>query len=662
MAVRAEASGRGARAPVSTAAPPRDGACSRSPDVDASIRYVGHAEVERLRRVPPFDAVPGDRLLALLSDSRVLFFRRGSTLVHPEVVADGPRFWVLREGRVRGCEASSTLAFPGGDVHLEAGALFPPEAVLTPAVRSWRVYAAERDSYAWKIEGDEVARWRAEPAIAQWVATQLRDEQRRLREAVVDLVEARQHADQALAMPVRSIGVDNPVCVPADLSIADAAARMAEHGIGSLLVGAENSVVGIVTESDLIRRALALRLSHDAKVADVMTPDPTIMNDSVSVIEAGTAMANGRFRHLPLRDPKGRVAALISERDVFRALQHGITDVFKPVDNARSIDELADVARAIQLFSTRVFQQGMEVVQFSHLVSSLNDRITRRVLTLVGGDRFAGIPFCWLAFGSEAREEQGFVTDQDNGLVFAPPASGDVEEIRQRLLAFATDANDALQACGFPRCKGNIMAGNPQWCLSLPEWQSKFTSWIRTPAPEALLNATIFFDLRPMHGDRRLGESLLEHLLAESAGNTIFLHQLTSIALKVKPPLGRLSRFVTSDDAGTVDLKTQGTRLFVDVARTYALANGVRSANTIARLRIIGPRIRRSAASTEGDIAAFRLVQAARLRRQLASLADGGDPNRVDPYTLDELEQRILRESLRQAASLQERLQLDLGG
>ncbi len=95
------------------------------------------------------------------------------------------------------------------------------------------------------------------------------------------------------------------------------------------------------------------------------------------------------------------------------------------------------------------------------------------------------------------------------------------------------------------------------------------------------------------------------------------------------------------------------------MARIYAIANGVRAANTVERLRIVGQRINRSLGAIGGDIAAFRYVQAIRLRRQLDSFKDGGDANRVDPYALDELQQRILRESLSQAESLQERLKLD---
>jgi CBS domain-containing protein len=379
------------------------------------------------------------------------------------------------------------------------------------------------------------------------------------------------------------------------------------------------------------------------------------------VLEAGIEMAQTHFRHLLLKSSEGPVVGLVSERDIFRAQQHGIAHVFQPIDEARSVAELVDLARKVMAFGERVFRQGMEVSQFTRLVSSMNGRISRRVLALLGEGRDLGAPFCWLAFGSEAREEQGFVTDQDNGIVFLPPQSADIEKIRAGLLDFARAVNEALDACGFTLCKGNIMASNPELCLSLAEWKAKFSGWIRATTPKALLNATIFFDLRALHGDEQLADALLEHMLAEAMGNTIFLHHMAVNALEVAPPIGRFSGFTTDSGPyrGTIDLKTQGSRLFVDVARIYALANGVRAANTVERLRIVGQRIKRSVGAIGGDIAAFRIVQAIRLRRQLDSLKDGGDANRLDPYALDELQQRILRESLSQAGSLQERLKLD---
>jgi signal-transduction protein with cAMP-binding, CBS, and nucleotidyltransferase domain len=79
----------------------------------------------------------------------------------------------------------------------------------------------------------------------------------------------------------------------------------------------------------------------------------------------------------------------------------------------------------------------------------------------------------------------------------------------------------------------------------------------------------------------------------------------------------------------------------------------------VERLRVVGQRIKRSLGAIEGDIAAFRFLQGVRLQRQLDSFRDGAEANRINPYALDELRQRFLRETLRQAGSLQERLKMD---
>jgi CBS domain-containing protein len=628
--------------------------------VDQAIEFILAKELNRLKAVPPFDAIPQARLGELLARSRIVFFRRGSAIFHPDIAMPTPCFWIVREGRVRVAEADETEVATATDAFMEVGGLFPIESLLDRG-RGWLIYAADEDCYLWTVEGDDRSPWLLESAVSRWAALALHDSQLRLRKAMAELGRARQHSDQALAMPARSVGATEVVYVTGVESIGDVAALMARRQVGSVLVGSPGSVQGIVTHSDLVNRGIGAGTPYDAPVSEIMTRAPRMIEDTASVLEAGIEMVQGRFRHLLLRGAEGKVVGLVSETDIHRAQQYGVTHVFRPIDEASSVAELVDVAQRLREFGERVFRQGMEVGQVMRLVSSMNDRITRRMLDVLGSGKAFGTPYCWLAFGSEARQEQGFVTDQDNGIVFVPPASGSLDGIRAEFLGFAREVNEALDACGFALCKGNIMASNPQWCLSLEEWKEQFSSWIRATTPTALLNATIFFDLRPVHGDAGVAETLLDHLLGQSRGNTIFLLHMAVNATAVAPPLGRISRFTTEggEKRGTIDLKTQGSRLFVDAARIYALAHGVRSANTVERLRVVGQRTKRSLSVIEGDLAAFRIVQRIRLQRQLDSLHDGGEANRINPYTLDELQQRILRESLRQAVSVQERLKLD---
>ncbi|MBK7562923.1 MAG: hypothetical protein IPI21_00940 [Propionivibrio sp.] len=147
------------------------------------------------------------------------------------------------------------------------------------------------------------------------------------------------------------------------------------------------------------------------------------------------------------------------------------------------------------------WQNGSAPNPFCQRISALNDLLTLQVIELTAGCfDLPYVPWCWLVFGSEGRLEQTLSTDQDNGLVFAAASEGEAAALRKVFLPFAQAVNGALDACGFPLCKGNIMASNPAWCLSLQEWQLAFGEWMSKSQPEALLNSTIFFDFRPLYG------------------------------------------------------------------------------------------------------------------------------------------------------------------
>ena len=104
------------------------------------------------------------------------------------------------------------------------------------------------------------------------------------------------------------------------------------------------------------------------------------------------------------------------------------------------------------------------------------------------------MPFTWLCFGSEGRREQTLYTDQDNGILFDAADAADAAAIRGRLLPLAAHMNQALAECGFSLCKGQIMASNPELCLSRSEWSRRFSGFVREATPEELAHGHV-------HGD-----------------------------------------------------------------------------------------------------------------------------------------------------------------
>jgi CBS domain-containing protein len=295
------------------------------------------------------------------------------------------------------------------------------------------------------------------------------------------------------------------------------------------------------------------------------------------------------------------------------------------------------------------------------LTSALYDGLTRRIIELAAPRHALPARWCWLALGSEGRLEQTLATDQDNALIFE--AGGAADAVRAALLGFADEVNRGLDACGIPLCKGDIMARNPRWCLTLDEWRQRFDDWIRNPQPEALLNAAIFFDFRAVAGDAVLAGELREAVLGQAGENTAFLRALAGNALSVRPPLGLLGDIATDDSSrfpGTLDLKGYGTRPIVDAARTIALARGLAATGTAARLRAAAAAGVLPAPEAAAAIDAFHYLQALRLRHQHLEdeLAPGAE-NRIDPARLNEVDRRILKAAFRQSALLQDRLRAD---
>ena len=327
-----------------------------------------------------------------------------------------------------------------------------------------------------------------------------------------------------------------------------------------------------------------------------------------------------------------------------------------------ALDEAPRLAGRIDEFLRDLAARDLSGRLLTRLISAFNDRLSLRVIELTARrHRLPAVSWCWLALGSEGRHEQTFISDQDNGLVFSAADRHEADALRQLFLPFAQDVNRRLADCGFTLCTGGIMAGNPLWCLSLDEWRQQFFEWVRRPEPQALLNATIFFDLRPLYGDADLGETLRSLLLSLTVETPAFLHLMATNALQASVPLNFRGEVAgeSGESGEQVDLKKFGSRIFVDAARIFALSGGARAVNTSARLRDAGLAAGLQADEIVAVDAAFSHILRLRLGHQIGAGPEGG--NGVPLASLNDVDRAILKESLKQARRLQQRLKLNYG-
>lgn len=614
-----------------------------------------------LRRHAPFRDMGAFALEVLATNLIPLDVAGGSLILTPTNMP--PDLFIIESGRVQARLAGDINLTDQPLYELEPGQSFPLAAVAAkrPAIN---VYSAVEDVRVWRLASADFSRLLLSSCefnrfVLDHVAGLL-DEARRQ----IEIQFGQRNSDQqSINAQLSGFLRPNVVTVTARTSIKAAMETMVAAKVGSVVViDAGNRPLGIFTQSDALRRVVIPDHPTAAPIEQVMTAPPATISATATAYDAMLAMAMHRIRHLVILDSEDKVAGVVSERDLFAMQRIGLRNVRKVIESAADIDALSRAAGDVRRLCLNMLSQGVSAEKLTQFISGLNDSLTRRVIEIsLGQHDLHGFDWAWLAFGSEGRDEQTFSTDQDNGIIFACPEAVDRDGLRQRFLDFARQVNEGLARCGFPLCKGNIMASNPLWCLSGEEWQERFTQWIRKPEPEALLNATIFFDFRALYGNEALAKALSAWLLEMTAHATLFLRFMAENAVKATPPLGMIRDFVFDNNADfphTLDLKAFGARPFVDAARIIALAHGIPHSSTVERLRAAAAQGKLGGDDINAMIEGFFFIQQLRLRNQRAGTPPGGE-NRVDPDKLNELDRQVLKEAFKQSKRLQSRLQLE---
>ncbi len=632
------------------AAVPQDAAASSALEPSASL--LGHLRQE-LAQHPPFAQMDAPSIDFFLTHAVERYYAPGETLAEP---GGGPvqEIFFLRQGAVTGVRGLADLS--GGAFQYEAGDLFPLSAA-TAGRPVTATYRAAADTFVLALPCAAMQELsRASPVFGDFVNRRILQFLELSRKALQVAYSSQTLAEQSLETPLGELAQRAPVTCAPDTPVGEALAVMHGKHIGSIVVvDAQGRPQGILTRYDVLGRVALARVPLERPMRDVMVSPVHTLTTAHTAQDAALLMSRHAIRHVPVtRD--GVAVGLVSERDLFAMQRLSLKQVSTSIRSAADVATLQVVAQDIRRFARNLLGQGVQARQLTALISHLNDVLAERLLDIEAAR--AGVDLrelCWVALGSEGRSEQTVSTDQDNALILR---DGTSPERREAVRAFARQVNLALDACGYPLCRGGIMAGEPGGCLTLRDWRERFAQWIEHGAPQDLLNASIYFDLRPLGGDPQLARTLQAEVLEAARRTPRFLKQLADNALSHAAPLNWLGN-VDVDERGTLDLKLQGTAIFVDAARLYSLAHGVAATNTRERLEAVGARMGLAPAEYQGWIGGFEFLQMLRLRIQLEGTAVAGEPNRLRVDGLNDIDRRILKESLRVARTLQQRLQLD---
>jgi CBS domain-containing protein len=469
---------------------------------------------------------------------------------------------------------------------------------------------------------------------------------------------------------IKEVMHTNVLTCPPEETVVGVARRMTERGVGSVIVVDDIGIpMGILTDGDLRSKVLASGKLINQPVIDMMNRPVQCVAPDDFCFEAILSMTTNRIKYLPVMDGM-KLVGIISEHDLMVSQGNNPVAVIKGIQQATTIEQVVLIRKNIDLAMNVILEHGGMAKDVCELITTLNDHLTRKIIALAEeamvreGHGRPPVPYAWLALGSEGRREQTLRTDQDNALVFVDHSPEVEEEARSYFLNLAEKVVSGLERCGFPRCKGGIMATNPKWCQPLHVWKEYFRHWITDvdyPAEEVLATF-VFFDCRPIYGQYALAADTAGHILGLLGEGKSFAREMAKTAILHKTPLGFFKRLVvekSGEHKNKLNLKLNGLTPLVDAIRTLALGQKVLETNTLDRISGLVEKESLTPAEADDLRDAFNVIMLTRVRHHVNVLRQGGVPdNYVNPDELSIIQRTMLKEAFKAIDRLQGLLEL----
>jgi len=597
--------------------------------------------------IPPFDRLPNDLIEKITQQVSIRYIRRGFPLP-PENIKQN-RLYLLRKGAVSLLSKQAKLLgkLGEGDICTVFCMDNNSEKFDIQVDEDTLVYTIPCDVMAELID--------AHPSVLSFIQ---KTASQRLKMKVTAMQEEAALTSSLMHTPLSDLLHFPVVNIQTHATIREAAIKMADYAVSSILIMENDKPVGIITDKDISKRCVAADLTPEVEVDQIMTKNMISANTSTNAFEAMMMMTRKHIHHLPVID-EDELKGIISITDLMR--QEGRNSVYlsSAIRKADSIEKLVEHSQVIPQLQLQLVRMGATPEHVGKGVTAVTSAITKRLIEMAEEKLGpAPVPYAWVAAGSHARREQTSHSDQDNALVI----SDDVKE--QDLAWFeelAKFVTDGLNTCGYEYCPGNVMASNRKWRQTSSVWTEYFHQWVNTPSPKALMYSSIFFDLRTIHGDENLLIDVRAKMLEQTQNNSIFLANLTINAMKLRPPLGFFRGFVLVHDGehnDTLDLKHNGIAPIVDLARIYALSEGITSVGTRARLKKAAgtPSLSKDGAANLLD--AFEFICTLRIQHQANQIRDSLQPdNYMSPVEISKLEREHLKDAFKVIQTMQASLE-----
>ena len=464
---------------------------------------------------------------------------------------------------------------------------------------------------------------------------------------------------------------DDFVLVKRTELIKTAIEKLREFKKSTILVEENNQICGIITEKDILKR-VAFSANEQTTVNQVMSQSVKFVYDDDLLFHAVGKMRKLNLNHLPVFDLNLKVLGMI---DMNRALTAEIGDILFQIDHM-TYDE-QDVSGLIRIkqqqinLAQNLINRNVNTGDISYLLSFLNNVIYRRAIRLAEKrvkekNIIKEIPnFSVIVMGSGGRMESFLHPDQDNGLIYETNVNEDPKKIDLYFEELAKDFTKTLDDCDIPFCKGDLMASNPLWRKSLPDWKIQIEQWLDKHAPQDMRYIDMLYDFRSVYGKIELAEELrsfVNHKLQEKK----LLKFLYFSEEQSDAAIGFFGQFILEkndeQNKGYLNLKHTGTLPLVESIRLYSIKNKITKISTFERLEELNKLKVLTDDETDFFKNAHRFMSKILLINQVERAQQGLEiKNFINPKKLLNREVKLLKIYLKTIKDLKKRVRVDIG-
>ncbi|MBH9964754.1 DUF294 nucleotidyltransferase-like domain-containing protein [[Bacillus] enclensis] len=626
-----------------------------------------HELLEIVKNVYPFDVLTEDQLHYIISGSKYTTFKKGEFLFHEDETVEELDIYFLVSGlaknvlhRSSGKQYSLRFYYPGDLIGIMI--------MLTSGEMTFSVQAMENCN-VFRIQKSRLLDiMTRNNDFSKIIFESIGNRMKTLYDEIKSKSSDQDDENITLFRTKVHNLMDSPSFIHEEDSILEAANVMKDRDTyGLVVVDSDKTLKGILTQREIL--SYITEPDRREKVKDWMKRNPFWIRDESFAYEALSYFKHEEVDFVPIMR-NDAVVGVLTSTSFLNIQDSNYLDLSYRIQKAVKNEDLVQLATV----KSETFQQfiGDLLIQESpgydvcEVISNYNDRLHRKIIQLTEkemreeGYGRAPINYCFIVMGSQGRSEQGFHTDQDNGIILDDYSHlSDTKRVDSYFQAFTEKLNQKLDACGFPECTGGIMAKEQKWKRSYTDWKKAIDDWLHEIDAQEVQNTTMFYDFRPIYGDYSIAEEIRRYLAEKSKRSLSMQQLLRKDALRFKLPVGPLGRVNLKPKNHLFNIKKSGLMQIVNMIRIHCVKYGVKEVNTIKRVNALKNMQAFHPRDAENVKLAMHILLTLRTRQNLKELKEGKPlSNDIDVRELSKDERQRLKEAIQIANRLQQVMEI----